>query len=253
MSRAKTARQAEILAELNNTPSLRIADLSRLHGVSSETIRRDLDELTQSGHLNRTYGGAVRAITSEPSVTERHRLFVPEREQIARTTVELVKSAKILMIGSGSTTVHVARRVASVMKNITVITHSFGVATVLSTNPTIRVIVLPGDYDATEGAMVGAHTVAFLNSLSADYAVLGASGLSTEGPTDALIDCGVVYSSMLQRCGSTIVVADHSKFDVTFPARYASWQQVDFLVSDELPTSRLAAALSQHKVAVRRL
>lgn len=252
MSRAKTARQAEILAELNNTPSLRIADLARLHGVSSETIRRDLDELTRSGHLNRTYGGAVRAITSEPSVTERHRLFGPEREQIARVAVELMKDARILMIGSGSTTLHVARRIATAMKDITVITHSFGVATVLSINPTIRVIVVPGDYHATEGAMVGAHTVAFLNGLTADFAVLGASGLSAEGPTDALIDCGVVYSTMLQRSGSTLVVADHSKFDATFPARYASWQQVDHLVTDEQPTGKLASALSQHKVIVRR-
>ncbi len=252
MSRAKTARQAEILAELNNTPSLRIADLARLHCLSSETIRRDLDELTRCGHLNRTYGGAVRAITSEPSVTERHRLFGPEREQIARVAVELMKDARILMIGSGSTTLHVARRIATAMKDITVITHSFGVATVLSINPTIRVIVVPGDYHATEGAMVGAHTVAFLNGLTADFAVLGASGLSAEGPTDALIDCGVVYSTMLQRSGSTLVVADHSKFDATFPARYASWQQVDYLVTDEQPTGKLASALSQHKVIVRR-
>ncbi|MFC3608929.1 DeoR/GlpR family DNA-binding transcription regulator [Stutzerimonas tarimensis] len=252
MSRAKTARQAEILAELNNTPSLRIADLARLHGVSSETIRRDLDELTQSGHLNRTYGGAVRAITSEPSVTERHRLFIAEREQIARTTAELVSDARILMIGSGSTTVHVARRIASVMKDITVVTHSFGVATVLSINPTIRVIVIPGDYHATEGAMVGAHAVSFLNTLSADYAVLGASGLCSDGPTDALIDCGVVYSAMLQRSSSTVVVADHSKFGSTFPARYASWQQVEHLVSDQLPGGKLASALQQHKVTAHR-
>jgi DeoR/GlpR family transcriptional regulator of sugar metabolism len=252
MSRAKTARQEEILGELNNTPSLRIADLAKLHQVSSETIRRDLDELTSSGHLNRTYGGAVRAVASEPSVTDRHRLFVPEREQIARAAVELISDGRILMIGSGSTTVHVARRIASVMKGITVITHSFGVATVLSINPTIRVIVLPGDYQSTEGAMCGAHTVAFLNTLSADYAVLGASGLSTEGPTEALIDCGVVYSSMLERSSQTIVVADHSKFGTTYPARYASWQQVDYLISDELPTGRLATALNQNKVEVRK-
>ncbi|WP_022961994.1 DeoR/GlpR family DNA-binding transcription regulator [Halopseudomonas pelagia] len=251
MSRAKTARQAEILAELNTTPSLRIADLAKLHQVSSETIRRDLDELTRSGHLNRTYGGAVRAIASEPAVTERHRLYMQEREQIARTAVDLMKDARILMIGSGSTTVHVARRIASVMKDITVITHSFGVATVLSINPTIRVIVLPGDYHAAEGAMVGAHTLAFLHSLSADYTVLGSSGLSTEGPTDALIDCAVVYSAMIQRAVNTIVVADHSKFDATFPARYASWQQVQYLVADQQPSGKLAAVLSQNKVAVR--
>ena len=44
---------------------------------------RDLDELTTQGLLNRTYGGAVRPLSSEPSVTERHRLFVEERQRIA--------------------------------------------------------------------------------------------------------------------------------------------------------------------------
>ncbi len=248
MSKAKTARQAKILAELNNAPSLRIVDLAKLHDVSTETIRRDLDELTQGGHLNRTYGGAVRAVASEPNVTERHRLYVAERERIARATVKLIEGARILMIGSGSTTVHVARRIATEMKDITVLTHSFGVATVLSINPTIRVIVMPGDYHATEGAMMGAQTITFLNHFSADYAVLGASGLSEDGPSDALIDCSAVYSAMMQRVAKTVVVADHSKFNGVFAARYASWQQIDHLVTDQAPTGKLLAAIHAPKV-----
>jgi len=251
MSRAKTARQAKIMAELNNAPSLRIVDLARLHNVSTETIRRDLDELTQGGHLNRTYGGAVRAIATEPSLTERHRLYINERERIARATVQLIEDAQILMLGSGSTTVHVARRIATEMKDITVLTHSFGVATVLSINPTIRVIVLPGEYHATEGAMVGAHTIAFLNGFSADYAILGASGLSDDGASDALIDCSAVYSTMMQRSSKTLIVADHSKFNSTFPGRYASWHQVDCLITDQQPTGKLLQRLNQNKVTLR--
>lgn len=116
MSKRKEDRQQQILRELAETPTLRIGDMARTHGVSTETIRRDLDELTRRGVLNRTYGGAVRAMNSEPTVTERHQLFTEERERIARDAVHCMREGKIFMIGSGATTVHVARRMASELR-----------------------------------------------------------------------------------------------------------------------------------------
>ena len=42
MSKRKEDRQQQILRELAETPTLRIGDMARTHGVSTETIRRDL-------------------------------------------------------------------------------------------------------------------------------------------------------------------------------------------------------------------
>ncbi|MBO0662573.1 DeoR/GlpR family DNA-binding transcription regulator [Jiella sp. MQZ9-1] len=247
---SKSNRQSQILAELNVSPSLRIAELAERLNVSTETIRRDLDELNRQGQLSRTYGGAIRALGTEPSVAERHALLVPERERIARRAMPLLASANVIMIGSGSTTVHVARRLAVERTNITVITHSFGVATVLALNPTISTLIAPGAYHGTEGATVGVHTVSFLDTFFADAAVLGASGLTEEGPTDALLDAGAVYSAMLARSARSVVVADHSKFDRVFPARYGAWKQIDALVSDTAPAGQLKAAMDRHRVTV---
>jgi DeoR/GlpR family transcriptional regulator of sugar metabolism len=243
MTAAKSRRQALILAELNGSPSLRIAELAARMQVSTETIRRDLDEMTGQGLLSRTYGGAVRTLSTEPNVTERHSLLVTERERIGRAAADLVKAGNVLMIGSGSTTVHTARRIAAIAKNITVITHSFGVATVLAINPTIKILMLPGDYHATEGATVGVQTVTFLSSFYADFAILGASGLTGEGPTDALIEAGAVYSAMAQRAATTVVVADHSKFDRIFPARYAGWREIGHLVTDRQLSEGLSRSI----------
>ncbi|MCM5553141.1 DeoR/GlpR family DNA-binding transcription regulator [Pleomorphomonas sp. NRK KF1] len=248
MKRTKSSRQTQILAELDSSPSLRVAELARRLDVSTETIRRDLDELTTQGLLNRTYGGAVRPLSSEPSVTERHRLFVDERQRIARAALKVIGDGNVLMIGSGATTVHVARRIAVEMKNITVITHSFGVATVLAFNPTIKVLMLPGDYHASEGATVGVHTVSFLGNFYADYAITGASGLAADGPSEALLECGAVYTAMVARSAKCVVVADHSKFDAIFPSRYAPWRDVDALVTDAAPPEKLTAALRQSGV-----
>lgn len=250
MSRNKSARQQKILRQLELRPSLRVSELAERLLVSAETIRRDLDDLTGEGLIDRTYGGAVRRLAAEPAVGERHGLLVAEREAIARVACPQLKDARYVMLGSGATTVHVARRIATEMRELTVITHSFGVATVLSLNPTIEVIMTPGRYHAGEGALHGAETLHFLNGLRADWAILGASGLSEQGPSDALLDAGTVYAAMLRRSTCGMIVADASKFDLEFPSAWAGWAAVEMLVTDQPPQARLATAVSDAGVTV---
>jgi len=250
MKLSKSSRHSQILTQITQTPSLRVAELAARMGVSTETIRRDLDELTSQGLVNRTYGGAVRTPSTEPSVGERHALFVAERERIARAASALVRPGSLVMIGAGATTTHVARRIAVEHKGLTVITHSFGVATVLALNPTITVLMAPGAYLPSEGATVGAHATRFINEFSADLAILGASGLTSEGATDALLEPAAVYGAIASRAGETMVVADHSKFDRVFAARYASWREIGTVVTDMAPTGALADSLARHRVKV---
>ncbi|RCK47960.1 MULTISPECIES: DeoR/GlpR family DNA-binding transcription regulator [Thalassospira] len=239
----KSLRQQRILGELDHEPSLRIIDLAERLGVSTETIRRDFDELTQQGLINRTYGGAVRRQSSEPGLNERHKLHIAERELIARQAMPVLAGARHIMIGSGATTVHVAKRLAVTMNDLTVITHSFGVATVLAINPTIRVIMAPGLYHAQEGAMHGAQTIRFLENYRVEWAILGASGLDGDGASDAMIDASEVYAVMMERATRSMIVADHTKFNQSFPARYCEWNGVDVLVSDQKPLGALGETI----------
>jgi len=250
MKQEKTARQRQILATLDIAPSLRVAELAQQLHVSTETIRRDLDALTGAGLLNRTYGGAVRALGQEPAVIERHAMFVAERRRIAAATIPLLAGAKVLILGSGSTVVHVAHEVAARLRDLLVVTHSFGVASALAANPTIKILLLPGEYFATEGTTLGGHAVAFLQTLHADITVLGASGLTAEGPNDASTESAAVYAAMVTRGAQTIITADHSKFDRVFTARYAAWRQVATLVTDQAPEGGLAWGLQEDGVGV---
>lgn len=244
MSRNKASRQQQILMQLAQRPSLRVSELAQLMSVSAETIRRDLDDLNGDGLIDRTYGGAVRRLTAEPALNERQGLLVREREAIAKAACPVLAEARHLMLGSGATTVHIARRIAIDMRDLTVITHSFGVATALALNPTIEIVMVPGRYFASEGAQHGAEALRFLETLRADWAVLGASGLSPEGPSDALLDAGNVYAAMLARAARGMIVADASKFDLVFPAAWARWEALDMLVTDATPGRGLAAALA---------
>ena len=236
---------------LETRPNARVNELAESLTVTSETVRRDLDELSTKGMVDRTYGGALLKSSQEPVVNIRHNLMIEEREAIARESVKIFRDAKTLMIGSGATTTHVARRIAIEMNDITVITHSFGVATVLSLNPTIVVLMAPGVYHATEGAMHGSQTICYLDDFRVDWAITGASGLDARGASDALIDASDVYACMGAQATSTMIVADHSKFRKVFPARFAKWEDIDTLVTDKKPKGKLGTVLKQQNIDVQ--
>ncbi|MBX9702428.1 MAG: DeoR family transcriptional regulator, partial [Acetobacteraceae bacterium] len=55
---AKAQRHHSILAALATDPTVRISALAAGFGVSAETVRRDIEELSRQGAVRRTYGGA---------------------------------------------------------------------------------------------------------------------------------------------------------------------------------------------------
>jgi DeoR/GlpR family transcriptional regulator of sugar metabolism len=247
----KGVRQRDIVSLLSDQPTLRVSELADALQVTTETIRRDLDELTSRGLISRTYGGAILRKGAEPSVAQRYALLVDERIRIAKTACQTCEGARVFMIGSGATTLHVARRMASVMQNATVITHSFAVAAALAANPTISVMMTPGFFHAGEGATCGAQTLRFLEHYNAEWAIVGASGLAPDGASDALIEMADVYSAMIERANRSMIVADSSKFDQMFTARYASLDQIDLLVTDDAPKGVLLEAMQASEVEVK--
>ena len=72
-------RHAQLLALLRREGTVRIATLAKVFDVTTETARRDLDELAQGGALKRTYGGgASRSLIDEPGIGIRSRAHAAE-------------------------------------------------------------------------------------------------------------------------------------------------------------------------------
>jgi DeoR/GlpR family transcriptional regulator of sugar metabolism len=247
----KLQRRERIIAELRANPAVRVAALARAFGVSTETVRRDLDALSASGCVSRTYGGAaLPAIGVEPALAQRQRELTAERERIAARAFELLAPREVVMIDCGSTTWHFARRLAIEPLPLTVVTNSLGIATTLAANPALRVVVCPGDYAAGEGGTFGPETLAFLRRFRADQAVIGAGGLTADGPTEVLSDAAWVKRVMLERARRGVLLVDHSKFE---QARYeivCPLATLDDVVSDAPPPEPLAKALARAAVAL---
>lgn len=245
----KAARHRLIVAELSSSPTVRTSALARHLGVSSETVRRDIEELTRQGLVSRTYGGAAgRHVGFQPVVTDRHTMAVSERQRIAARAAELVSPGDVLMIDSGSTTTHFARALAAVADGITVITNGFGVANALADQRGIRVLFCPGDFSAREHGVYGPETVAFLGRFYADFAFIGASGLAADGPTDVETQACWVKRSMLGRTERRVLLADSTKFDRKHLEVVCSWADLSDLVTDRPPEGELGRRIAAGKV-----
>jgi DeoR/GlpR family transcriptional regulator of sugar metabolism len=242
----KKERHELILSEVRRSASIRISKLARRIGVAGETIRRDLIELGEAGLLNRTYGGAtISLVTSEPAISERGLTMVEERARIGRGAAGLIEKGQIVMIDGGSTTYEVARNLSQLARNLTVITNSTGVASVTGANPTFRVILCPGTYDSREGSVLGEDTVEFVRRYNADIAIIGASGLTVDGPNDMITGAAAVKRAMISRALSTMLVVTNDKFGRASLERVCALGDIADIVTDVEPQVELRAAIEE--------
>lgn len=245
-------RHAQILALVRRDGIVRIATLARTFDVTTETARRDLDELAEGGALQRTYGGgASRSLIDEPGIGLRDLVHLPERSRIAATAVTLVEPGDAVMIDAGSTTSLFAAALAARNLHLTIVTNCLPVATAFAAADQCRVILCPGDYVAREAGVFGTETAAFLRRFRANKAFIGAGGVSIAGMTDADSAGCAIKRSMLEGAERALLLADGSKFDVVQFELIGPLSDVDDLVTEVAPTRQLGAALKDAGVALR--
>ena len=244
-------RHAQILALLRRDGIVRIATLARAFDVTTETARRDLDDLAESGALQRTYGGgASRSLVDEPGIGQRGLVRADERKRIAAAAAALVEPGDALMVDAGSTTSHFAAALAARDLDVTVLTNCLPVASALGAASRCRVILCPGDYVPHEAGVFGTDAVAFLRRFQANKAFVGAGGLTAEGASDAVSAACAIKRAMIDRADRALLLCDSSKFEAAQFERIGPLDDWDDLVTDAAPGKRLAAALKAGRVAL---
>lgn len=248
---SKRERQDRIIAELQVSPAIRASEIAARLGVHVETVRRDLKELDNGGLINRTYGGAsVAPLAFEPSLAQRDKILVKERRRIGNLAAQFIEPDDVVMVDAGSTTIHFARQLVAHAMSLTVITNSYSVATVLARAPSIRVILCPGDYDGKQGGVRGPDTIAYLRRFHANTVVIGAGGLSVEGPSEFDPDFAWVKRTMIERAQRRVLVVDHGKFGRTMLDVICPLTELNDIVVDAAPDAALMTAIEAAAAAL---
>ena len=127
-------RRREIIARLRAMQiELRVDELTKMLGVSSLTIRRDLEQLAGQSLIIRTHGGCLAAGRAALE-TEYHKKVAHNfglKQAIGRAAAGEVKAGHILLINDGSTTYHIGAQLGD-KAPLTVYTNSLAMITDLS-------------------------------------------------------------------------------------------------------------------------
>jgi DeoR family transcriptional regulator, glycerol-3-phosphate regulon repressor len=232
----KSRRQDLILAELRVNRTIRVSDLAEKFGTSTETIRRDLDEMKAAELLNRTHGGATSLpMGHEPSLFEREQMFLAERKRIGARIVATLNPNDVVMLDNGTTTIEAAKAMSIRQAPLTVITNSYAIAAILGSNSLVRVIMPPGEFSAVDAEVNGFETNEFVRRFNANIFITGASGVTPGGPADANLAAAQLKRTMISRSHRTVLLVDHSKFERYALETVCPWRDIGTVVTDRMP------------------
>lgn len=223
---------------------LRPAQIAAELSVSTETVRRDLVALEQSGKLRRVHGGALAAEvrTSEPDRTERRANGRLQKEAIAQVVNELIHDGDIVFFDVG-TTVEAAASGIRCSFSGTVITNSVAVGATLNDRPDIELHVLGGMLRLGELTTYGPDTLAQLAGFNASVAFIGSGGISVDGGvTDYSLDDIAIKKMMIERSTRTYVLATANKFGMQAKRVVCDFEQIEGVITDKEPDAENAAA-----------
>lgn len=245
-------RQAEILEIATRDGKVTVDGLVAHFSVTPQTIRRDLSELDHAGLLKRVHGGAMPASgTYNFAYEDRRALQTEAKDQIARACAAAIPNDCSVFLNIGTSTEAVAERLMQ-HENLLVVTNNLNVANILSKSPGVEIYVTGGTFRRADGGLIGPMTVETINNFKFDYAVIGCSALDLDGE---VLDFDVqevgVSQAIIARARKTYLVADHSKFERTAPARICSLEQLDGFFTDHPLDAGLAAQCAQWQVDVQ--
>ena len=105
----KRERQSYILQQVNLHNKVLSSSLSAEINVSEDTIRRDLQELSEEGKLIKVHGGALSNSFSQVHIPNDGVYSQVQKKTIAQKAIALIDNGMFVLTGGGTTIVEMAR------------------------------------------------------------------------------------------------------------------------------------------------
>ena len=248
-------RKAQLAAFVADAGQVTVGELAERFGVSIDTVRRDLDQLSADGVLVRTYGGAVSLSTvsrTDRAVDQRLTLQEHEKEKIAALAAGLVQDGSTIMINGGTTTLALARNLRQ-HRNLTVATNNLLVPGALPPTAIRDIYLFGGAVRSLTLATIG--PVSFRTNggteldISCDLALIGVGAVDAEaGYTTSNLAEAAMMREMISRAARVAILADSSKFGRRLFAQVSELANADYLITDAMPSRELRDALAASEV-----
>ncbi|MBR1561518.1 MAG: DeoR/GlpR transcriptional regulator [Clostridia bacterium] len=222
-------RHAEMLALIRERQEVLVDELSEIFGVSTMTVRRDLQALEERGKISRFHGGATTDVRGTVEVEKGD--VEACRQRIARYAASLVKDRSSVLINGSNTALDLLdyladKRVSVFTNNSMAVRHRYA--------PGVDVVLSGGVLRGSRHILTGDLAMRNLMDVHADLAFLGCTGISEDGE----ILCGIpselgINETMIEHAKDYYILCDHTK--VGRSSAYASFhlEKKGTVITDE--------------------
>lgn len=223
-----------------------IDTLAGRFGVSTQTIRRDVNALCDRGLCRRRHGGIDVLPEGENVDYPSRRILNREAKRcIARCVAEAVPDGASLFFGIGTTPEECAQALRD-RKGLRVMTNNLNVAVALSRNPACELTIAGGRLRNLDGDVVAGEAHGFFSRFSVDIGIYGVGGVAEDGSLlDFSQDEVRMRSDLASHCRKRFLVLDHSKFSRSATVRGGHITETSRVFTDQPPPPHIMAMLNE--------
>jgi len=230
----KIDRQAFILHQVNLHNKVLCTDLSRQMKVSDDTIRRDIQQLSDVGKIIKVHGGALSPSFHNTYTSSDDVYAYNQKKIIAQKAISLIKDGMFVLTTGGTTIIEMARALPPEL-HATFISGSIPVLAEYIVHPNVEVIAIGDKISKDSKITVGLDAIERIKQLKVDLCFLGVSALNLEsGISDNDWEVVQIKKAMIESSKKLICLTISEKLNSRQPFQVCDSKKIDTLIT-ELP------------------
>lgn len=246
-------RQKSILDIIDENGDVSLNELSRTFSdVSVMTLRRDLLQLEQQGHVLRNKGGAVslKKLAEQSQIPGeeneyglRARANISAKKTIAEKALPLIKKGCSIYLDAGSTIMALARLLPN--EHFNIITNATNISQEIIERTNISVVMLGGNLNRNTLSVSGPSAIKSIDRINIELAFMSASAFTLEsGFTVSNVYEAELKRKVIGKAKKRIMLMDSSKIGKDLMYTLADFRDIDILITEKstLPADITKAA-----------
>ncbi|MCS5717530.1 DeoR/GlpR family DNA-binding transcription regulator [Herbiconiux sp. CPCC 205763] len=235
-------RRERLLGSLQHDGVIRLEESAADLGVSTMTVRRDLEALEREGVVVRVRGGAVATVKAR-SFDERQGVDDAAKTEIARKALDLVPASGAVAVDASSTSGHLLAQLRTVTDLVIATNSAHNHARARAVRGS-RAVLLGGELEPRTDSFVGPIACAAAAMLNYDRFFTSASAADLEhGTSETIIEEAQVKRELVRASRETVLLINSAKLERRATAVAIPWEQISIVVTELDPTDPRLDAL----------
>ncbi len=238
-------RQVEIAELVREHGFLTVEKLAGHFGLTTQTIRRDLNAVCDHDLARRRHGGIESSVKSE-NIAYESRQILARRAKLAigREVARHIANGSSLAFSIGTTPQVVAEALLK-HDGLRVFTNNLNIAMLCCSNLTFEVNIAGGRLRNTDRDILGKGMESFLSSYMVDVGIYGVAGVAEDGTLLDFYEEEVRARNLIrENSRETFLVLDHTKFERVAHVRGGSVGEATKVFCNARPPENILKILS---------